>query len=74
MRTGWRTRPLLRGEEMRGIDLVRNEKAYPAKRQNQQRHSGRRGGGGKMPMSGLMMPMIVMVMIVMWAVRVSALL
>lgn len=60
MQRGRRTRPLLRREQVRAIDFVREEKAYPAKRQNQQRHSGRRRRG-KVPMSGLMllMPMVI---------------
>jgi len=61
MQRGRRTRPLLRREQVRAIDFVREEKAYPAKRQNQQRHSGRRRRRGKVPMSGLMllMPMVI---------------
>ena len=70
MQKGRRTRPLLRGEEMRATDFVREEEAYPAKRQNQQRHRGRRRRG-KVPMSGLMLLMAMVIAMV--AMRVITL-
>jgi hypothetical protein len=67
---GRRTCPLLRGEEMRAMDFVGKEEAYPAKRQNQQRHIGRRSRS-KVPMSGFMLLMAIV--IVMVAARVISL-
>lgn len=63
MQRGRRTRQLLRGKEVRAIDFVREEEAYPAKRQNQQWHSGRRRRG-KVPMSGLMLLMAMVIAMV----------
>ncbi len=70
MQRGRRTRQLLRGEEMLAIDFVKEEETYPAKRQNQQRHNSRRRRG-KVPMSGLMLLMVMV--LAMLAVRVIAL-
>lgn len=57
------TRPLLGCEHVRVIKIIGREKAYPTKREDQQRQTCRTGcGSGEVPMSWLMFVVIMMVM------------
>jgi hypothetical protein len=58
---GRRTRPLLGREQVRAIEIIGCEEAYPTKRQDQQRRTSRSCcGSGEVPMSRLMFVIVEM--------------